>query len=126
MKSKGAAIERVVPPHVEAAKPMVARWYWIALAFAVAVAACTRYREAPRALFVAITVLESQYGHISIAGNHPTENQRGTGDRIGLFRDRDGTIWGLPLMIASNGGAFVCVPPGLQHARSRILIPPMR
>jgi hypothetical protein len=39
IKSKGAAIERVVPPLVAAAKSMVAGWYWIALAFAVAVAA---------------------------------------------------------------------------------------
>jgi hypothetical protein len=57
MKSKGAAIERVVPLHVDAAESMVAGWYWIALAFAVAVAACTRNREAPRAPFVPITVL---------------------------------------------------------------------
>lgn len=117
MKCKGAAIERVVPPHVEAAKPMIAGWYWIALAFAVSVAACTRYREAPRAPFVPITVLESQYGHLITAGNHPTGDQRGSGDRIGLFRDRDGTIWGLPLMITTNGAVFVCVPPGLHHAK---------
>ena len=117
MKSKGAAIERVVSPHVEAAEPMVTERYWIALALAVAVASCTRYREPPRAPFVPITVLESQYGHLITAGNHPTGDQRGTGDRIGLFRDRDGTIWGLPLMIASNGAVFVCVPPGLHHAK---------
>jgi hypothetical protein len=103
---------------------MVAGRYWIALAFAVAVAACTRYREAPRAPFVPITVLESQYGHLITAGNHPitagnhpTGDQRGTGDRAGLFRDRDGTIWGLPLMITGNGAVFVCLPPGLHHAK---------
>jgi hypothetical protein len=96
MKSKGAAIEGVVPLHLGAAKSMVAGWYWIALAFAVAVAACTKSREAPRTPFVPITVLESQYGHLITAGNHPTRDQRGTGDWIVLFRDRDGTIWACP------------------------------
>jgi hypothetical protein len=76
IKSKGAAIERVVPLHFDAAKSMVAGWYWIALAFAVAVAACTRNREAPLAPFVPITVLESQYGHLITAGNHPMGDQK--------------------------------------------------
>jgi hypothetical protein len=35
-------------------------------------------------------------------GQPPTANQMGTGDRLGLFRDRVGTIWGCHLAIMSD------------------------
>ena len=86
-------------------------------ALVAAVAACTKYRDPPIAPFVPISALESQYGHLITAGNHPTGDQSGTGDRVGLFRERDGTVWGLPLEITTSGVLVVCAPPGLHHAK---------
>jgi hypothetical protein len=51
------------------------------------------------------------------AGNHPTANQMGTGDRLGLFRDRAGTIWGLPLAIMPDGSVVGCAPPAVRDAQ---------
>jgi len=45
-----------------------------------------------------------------IAGNHPTPNQNGTGQRVGLFQDAGGTIWGLPLIVSSGGELLACAP----------------
>ena len=46
--------------------------------------------------------IESGFGRLITAGNHPTPDQHGTGDRIGLLLDAGGTIWGLPLAV-ENG-----------------------
>jgi len=40
----------------------------------------------------------------------------GTGDRLGLFRDPAGTIWGLPLATAANGRIVVCAPNTVRDA----------
>lgn len=47
--------------------------------------------------------------------NAPTPDQHGTGDRLGLFRDVTGTVWGIPLMIADNGDLLGCAPPKLRE-----------
>jgi hypothetical protein len=72
--------------------------------------------ERPQAEYVPIADLERVYGPLLTAGNHPTGDQNGTGDRLGLFRDADGTIWGLPLMIRSDGQVLGCAPAGLHDA----------
>src|SRR5689334_11519825 len=57
----------------------------------------------PRAAYVPLAQLERVYGSLITAGNHPTPDQNGTGDRVGLFLDAGGTIWGLPLAVENNG-----------------------
>ncbi|HEY8224096.1 MAG TPA: hypothetical protein VIG25_02385 [Pyrinomonadaceae bacterium] len=47
--------------------------------------------------------------------NAPTPQQHGTGDRLGLFRDESGTIWGIPLTIADNGDLLGCAPTMLRE-----------
>jgi hypothetical protein len=44
----------------------------------------------------------------------PTPDQHGTGDRLGLFKDERGTVWGIPLTIAENGNVLGCAPPMLK------------
>ncbi|MGQ0763845.1 MAG: hypothetical protein ACT4OT_17770 [Acidobacteriota bacterium] len=46
--------------------------------------------------------------------NVPTPNQRGPGDRLGLFRDDNGTVWGIPLTIGENGTVLGCAPASLR------------
>src|SRR5205823_9798337 len=49
---------------------------------------------------------------------HPTPDQHGTGDRLGLFLDKTGEIWGIPLTLASNGAVMGCAPPTLRESKS--------
>jgi hypothetical protein len=60
--------------------------------------------------------MENVFGPLVTAGNIPTSNQTGTGDRVGLFRDSAGTIWALPLAVADNGRVLVCAPNTLRDA----------
>jgi hypothetical protein len=87
----------------------------VALAF-VLLAACNRERPAARAAYVPLKELEAIYGELVAVANHPTPDQYGTGERIGLFRDPTGTIWGLPLL-EGNGGLRGCSPAGLHDAK---------
>jgi len=61
--------------------------------------------------------LEGTYGPLITAGNHPTPDQHGTGDRVGLFRDAKGTVWGLPIVISAGGEVMACAPPELHDAK---------
>src|SRR5690242_12336067 len=69
-----------------------------------------------RAAYVPLTQLESVYGRLITAGNHPTPDQNGTGDRVGLFLDASGTIWGLPLAVEKGGEVLGCAPNELRRA----------
>jgi hypothetical protein len=89
---------------------------WLA-AIALFLAACSTHQNRPRARYVPLTEIESVFGPIITAGNHPTANQMGTGDRLGLFRDRVGTIWGLPLAIMADGTVVRCAPPAVRDAQ---------
>src|SRR5437763_7446977 len=71
----------------------------------------------PRAAYVPLAQLKSIYGHLITAGNHPTPDQNGTGDRVGLFLDANGTIWGLPLAAENGGEVLGCAPSELRRAR---------
>ena len=77
-------------------------------------ASCNPPRQ-PRAAYVPISQLEQSYGRLITVSNAPTQDQHGTGDRLGLFRDDGGTVWGIPLTIADNGDLLGCAPPMLRE-----------
>ncbi|HXR74580.1 MAG TPA: hypothetical protein VN737_01320 [Bryobacteraceae bacterium] len=88
------------------------------LAAAVVLFSCGhRNPSRPRAAYVPLAQLESLYGRLITAGNHPTPDQHGTGDRVGLFLDASGTIWGLPLAVEKGGEVLGCGPSELRNAR---------
>ena len=99
-------------PHVLIPNP---HWRWVA-AIAVILTACSAHKDRPRAPYVPLAELEAVYGPLITAGNHPTGDQSGTGDRLGLFRDAGGTIWGLPLAIMADGTVVGCAPPSVHDA----------
>ena len=78
------------------------------------VASCNPPKR-PRAPYVPISQLEQSYGRLITVSNAPTQDQHGTGDRLGLFRDDGGTVWGIPLTIADNGALLGCAPPMLRE-----------
>jgi len=73
-------------------------------------------KEPPRAAYVPLGQLEQTYGRLITVANSPTPNQNGTGDLMGLFRDRSGTVWGIPLSVAADGTVLACAPPMLRDA----------
>jgi hypothetical protein len=89
------------------------RWLLLITLF---LTACSRHKERPRASYVPLSQVETIFGPLVTAGNHPTADQMGTGDRLGLFRDSAATIWGLPLTIADDGSVLVCAPNTLREA----------
>jgi hypothetical protein len=94
---------------------LLSSWLWIASAL-VLLTACSAHDDRPRALYVPLADLQSDFGPLATAGNHPTGNQSGTGDRLGLFRDEGGTVWGLPLSVQTDGSVVGCAPPTLHNA----------
>lgn len=78
--------------------------------------ACSGNHERGRSPYVPLRELEAEFGQLLTAGNHPTPDQSGTGDRLGLFRDSAGTIWGLPLAIEPDGSVIGCAPRALRDA----------
>ena len=83
---------------------------------AVLLTACSGHKDRARAPYVSLKDLEARFGLLVTAANHPTGNQSGTGDRLGLFRDSAGTIWGLPLAIEPDGTVLGCAPPAVYEA----------
>jgi hypothetical protein len=99
------------------APPGVCQWCcWGAAAIAICATGCRGRPAVPSAPYVPVTQLEAIYGPMVAAANHPTPDQHGTGDRVGLFRDSTGTLWGLPLAVADNGSVLGCAPPTLRDA----------
>src|SRR5438876_601384 len=88
---------------------------WVATTI-ILLTACSTHKDRPRAQYVPLTEIESMFGPLITAGNHPTGDQSGTGDRLGLFRDAGGTIWGLPLSVAADGTVLGCAPPAVRDA----------
>lgn len=79
-------------------------------------ASCSRKPEQPKAAYVPIAQIEQSFGRLVTTANMPTPNQNGTGDRLGLFRDDTGTIWGIPLTYNEHGNLLGCAPPTLREA----------
>jgi len=88
-----------------------------AVSATMAFTACGGSHDPGRAAYLPLDKVQVTYGPLITAGNHPTPDQNGTGERVGLFQDASGTIWGLPLRIASNGEVLACVPPGLSDGK---------
>ena len=76
---------------------------------------CGGTRERSRASDVPLTQLEKSYGRLVAVANAPTPGQHGTGDRLGLFQDENGTIWGIPLIIGENNSITGCAPSDLRE-----------
>lgn len=79
-------------------------------------ASCSRKPEQPKAAYAPIAQVEQSYGRLIATANMPTPDQNGTGDRLGLFRDDTGTIWGIPLMRDEGGNLLGCAPQMLREA----------
>jgi hypothetical protein len=80
------------------------------------VASCRHAEQAPRASYAPLAQFEQSFGKLITVANVPTPDQHGTGDRLGLFQDDSGTIWGIPLTIDENVGVLGCAPPTLRDA----------
>ena len=79
--------------------------------------ACGKHRQPPRAPYLPLADVEHSFGKLVTAGNHPSQQQSGTGERLGLFQDTDGSVWGLPLIVANGGAILACAPPELRDAK---------
>src|SRR4051812_43150762 len=106
-----------VPSGLRLCSVMLRHRICFAAAFAVGLAGCARRPDPARAPFVPLEDLEQAYGRLITAGNHPTPDQHGTGDRLGLFLDANGTIWGLPLTTSAGGSVLGCAPPTLHESK---------
>jgi hypothetical protein len=90
---------------------------WTVTGLALALVSCAGHVDRPRASYVPLAQIEGAYGRLITAANHPTPDQNGTGDRVGLFLDTSGIVWGLPLTVESGGVVLGCAPPGLREAK---------
>jgi len=88
-----------------------------ALACTMAFTSCARNDEDAQAPYLALGEVEAAYGKLITAGNHPTPDQNGTGERVGLFREANGTVWGLPLNVTRLGAVVACAPPRLHDQK---------
>lgn len=86
-------------------------------AVVIAFTGCGGRHEPERAPYLPLAEVELIYGRLVTAGNHPTPHQNGTGERLGLFQDANGTIWGLPLVAAGSAALMACAPPALHEAK---------
>src|SRR5262245_11563884 len=86
---------------------------WIA---SLLLAGCGTHADTNRVSYEPLSALEARFGTLITTGNHPTPDQHGTGDRIGLFRDYEGTVWGLPLSITGEGAVVGCAPVSIHDA----------
>ena len=64
--------------------------------------------------YLPLSEVQDRFGTLIAAGNLPTLNQGGTGERIGFFRDSNGSIWGLPVAVGDTGAVSVCAPVALR------------
>ena len=87
----------------------------IVLGIAILQLPSCRGPERPKVDYAPLAQIEQSYGHLITVSNAPTPDQNGTGDRLGLFRDSDGTIWGIPLSENSDKGVLACAPPNLRE-----------
>ncbi len=93
------------------------QWLPVFVAISFGLTACARHNGTVSAPYVPLADVEAVYGRLITTGNHPTPHQNGTGERIGLFQDAAGTVWGLPLVIANGGSVLACAPPTLREGK---------
>jgi hypothetical protein len=67
--------------------------------------------------------LERRFGRIVTVANMPTPDQNGTGDKMGLFRDKDDTFWGVPVSVGENQSLVGCAPRELEEAKVSDTLP---
>lgn len=84
------------------------------IAATVLFSSCNR-TDKQRAPYSPIGQLERTFGQLITVSNAPTPDQHGTGDRLGLFRDDNGTVWGIPLTIGEGGTVLGCAPALLRE-----------
>ncbi len=84
---------------------------------AAALTSCGRQHRPERWQFVPVAEVERTYGSLVGAGNLPTANQHGNGERIGFFQDASGTVWGLPLSVTNDADILACAPPEVRDAK---------
>jgi hypothetical protein len=95
----------------------------VCLAFCVLWLGSCSAEKRPEVPRVSVAEIEKTYGRLFAVANEPTPDQHGTGDRMGLFRADDGTIWGIPLAIDESGNVLACAPPALRDAPPSDTIP---
>ena len=109
-----------------------ARWLirWVCFAIAIVLLASCRHvdlrspaEQRPQAERVPIAQIERSYGRLFAVANEPTPDQHGTGDRLGLFQDDSGTVWGIPLVVDESGNVLGCAPPMLRDAPPSDVLP---
>jgi len=83
-------------------------------AAAMLCSACRSSREDGESAYLPLSEVQTEFGTLIATGNQPTRDQGGTGDRIGLFRDSDGFVWGLPISVSGNGTVTACAPTTLR------------
>jgi len=80
--------------------------------------ACSRSHRSLSTQYRPLAEVEAVYGRFVTAGNHPTQDQHGTGERVGVFQDAEDTVWVLPLASASDGSLLACAPLELHTAKT--------
>ena len=88
-----------------------------AVIIAVLFTACEEHAAPVSAPWVPLSDVEAVYGPLVTAGNHPTPDQHGTGERVGIFQDSKGTVWGLPLSAGASGEILACAPAAVHEAK---------
>lgn len=89
---------------------------WLSLLTSLLLAASCARPQQTQVSYVPVAQLEQSYGRLITVANVPTPDQNGTGDRMGLFQDEGGTIWGIPLAVGDDGSVLGCAPPMLRQA----------
>lgn len=88
---------------------------WLSLLTSLLLTASCARPQQTYASYVPVAQLESSYGRLITVANVPTPDQNGTGDRLGLFQDESGTLWGIPLAVSDDGSVIGCAPPMLRE-----------
>ncbi len=83
---------------------------------AALLSACEKEPPPPSTYTISAEDLEKRFGKIIEVANIPTPDQHGTGDKMGLFHDKQDTFWGVPVSVGENQSLVGCAPPELEKA----------
>jgi len=70
----------------------------------------------PRAAYLPLAQFETVWPP-DYSRKPPYAGPEWTGDRVGLFLDASGAVWGLPLAVENGGEVLGCAPNELRRAR---------